>query len=288
MSARWCLGWGVEKTDAGNQVVVVEEKSYFYDKNDLILELGCVSDLEKSVATEYYYNQVEFGYPKLDVGQLNGLDEYNTLRRMKSPITQINSKLVIASKYKTSGYEIETQRRLTGSTKDSKLDDANFMVAVLRDGSDFRTEQAENFPVVENLYDPTTAYNLRYSPARMIRAWLKVLASNVIKLASKTLTFTYGDGNFNLVSRETSETSNITENANVDMSDVEPIYEPERYKFTSPLTRDEMRLIVNKPYGYIRFQDELGNKKDGFILEVRHDPNNNKADFDLLKVYRKL
>jgi hypothetical protein len=286
LSARHCLGWGIEKNDDGEPVLVVEPKTYFWDKDNLIIELDCVSDLEKSVAMEYYYNQVEIGYPKLDVGQLNGLDEFNTLRRWKLPITQTNSKLIVSSKYKTSGYEIETQRRLIGSTKDSKLDEANFMVKVVRDGGGFKTEKNENHPVVENLYDPASAYNLYFAPGRMIRAWAEVLASNVIKFTNKILTFTYGDGNFNLVSRETSEPANIAENGDVDISEITPIWEPEIYKFTYPIDRHQMKLIRQNPYGYIRFKDSGGNVKDGFILEVRHDPNQKMGDFQLLKVHR--
>jgi hypothetical protein len=286
LSARHCLGWGFERDAEGKQSIVVEELPYFYNKDSMIMDVGCVSDLEKIVSVKHYNNQVEFGFPKLDIGQFNGLDEFNTMRRDTTPITEINSKLTITSKYKTSGFEIESQRRLFGSTKDSRLDQLNFMVNVIRDGLGFKSARNENYPVVENLYDPDSAYNLYFAPGRGVRTWLKVLASNVTKLADKILKFTYGDGNFKLVSRETSEPEPIAEDEDIDMTDVEPLWENEIYKFDCPLDATGMDLIRANPYGYIRFKDHLGNVKDGYVMEVRHDPAQGMGEFELLKVYR--
>jgi hypothetical protein len=47
-----------------------------------------------------------------------------------------------------------------------------------------------------------------------------------------------------------------------------------------------MKLIRENPYGYIRFKDNLNNVKDGYVLEVKHDPNKRMGEFELLKVYR--
>src|SRR5690348_13463143 len=117
LTSIWCLGAGFEVID-GVQKFVIEEKPYFYNKNLKILSLGKVNDLKKEINLKYYYSQVEIGYPKLDAGQINGIDEANTVRRYAAPLTQAKQKLSLKSIYKSSGYEIEAQRRLQNQTSD--------------------------------------------------------------------------------------------------------------------------------------------------------------------------
>lgn len=281
-----CLGMGFEIID-GKQKVRVEPKRHFYNKNDLILDLGVVSKLKKKVATKYYYNQVESGFGKLDVQQTNGIDEFTTLRKYKLPITQVNSKLNIVSKYKASGFEIESQRRLIGSTKDSKLDDANFFVNVVRDGGGFKPEKAENYPVVENLYDSASAYNLDFAPRRILENWKEVFAGCVAKIPNKVMTFSSGEGNYFMRSRRSDEAVIIDEHGSLDLTNVEALWYPEIYSFEKPLSRDQMRIIRQKPYGYFKFREiEDGPVLEGYLLKVARNSNKKLGIFEVLRVYR--
>jgi hypothetical protein len=283
-----CLGMGIE-TIAGKQVVRIEPLEHFYNKNLLILELGVVSKFRSKVSTKHYYNQIEVGFNKLDIQTTNGIDEFTTLRKFKNAITQITAKLPIVSKFKASGFEIESQRRLIGTTKDSKLDDANFFVNVRRDGlGGFVTDKAQDYPLVENLYDSGSAYNLDFAPTRMLKAWGKVLAACVINITNKVLTFSSGEGNYAMNSQRNDELLPQGEDDDIDLTNVEPLWDCEIYSFEVPLTRDQMRQIRANPYGYFKFKEiEGGPDLEGYLLKVKRDSGKKLGDFDLLKVYRK-
>lgn len=285
MNALWCLGLGFE-TIGGVQKLVIEDKSYFYNKNSLIMELGVVSDIKKEVALKYYYSQIELSYPKIDGNQINGIDEFNSIRRFKAPLTQAKSKLILKPMFKGSGYEIEAQRRQQDSTKDSRNDEFIFMVMVRRFMATFHTDKNEDFTTVNNLYDPATAYNLKISPVRNLIRWAKIIAAPLWAVASKVYSFSYGEYNYAMETQLTTELSLIKEGGLVDVNNTEPIWIPEIYSFISPLTRTEFRLIKQNHYGYISFIDNLGVRMEGYILEVKHKPSDKLGNFKLLKVFR--
>lgn len=287
LNSLWCLGMGFETID-GSQKLVIEEKAHFYNKENLILELGCVSNLKKEVALNYYYSQVEIGYPKIDAGQVNGVDEANTLRRYIAPLTQAKSKLTLTSTYKSSGYEIESQRRLQNKTVDSRNDESVFMTMVRRSGLSFETDRNQDFDYVSNLYDPDTAYNLKIMPGRNIRRWIQVLGATLWANTTKVFKFGYGEGNYEVVSKITSEPAEVNEKGDVDVSPsvTIPIWYPEIYTFKHPMTSDQFKIVRANPYGFFKFKDNLDNVMEGYLLELSREPNINLADFKLLRVYR--
>jgi hypothetical protein len=285
LNSLWCLSWGFETID-GVQRIRVEKKSHFYDKNTLVLEMGRVDNLHKVVDMKYYYSQVEIGYPKIEAGQINGVDEFNTVRRFKPPLTQAKTKLSLRSLFRASGFEIEAQRRLIESTKDSKIDDDNFFICVRRDGGSFVPEKNEDFPIVNNVYDPGSSYNLRITPTQNFIRHSIVWASNVIRQVNKLFKFTYGEINYIAQTKKTGATAIVNEDGDVDVTGVEPLWYPERYEFEAALRSDEFKLIRQNPYGFIRFRDNLDNIHEGYILSVMHKPEARKGKFSLLRVFR--
>lgn len=279
LNSIWCLGMGVE-TIEGTSKVRIEKKEHFYDKDTMILRLGKVAKLKKSVNMKYYYNQMEFAYPKMDQGQVNGSDEFNTTRRFLFPLIQPTAKLILKSVYRAAGYEIEALRRQANETTDNNADSPNFFICVRRDGDDFVTEKNEDFPGASGIFSPETAYNLRISPSQNLRRWVRVISSNVIRQINKLFTFSYGEGNY------TCTIGAQAENANIDVTGVVPLYDPEDYDFEYYLSNDEVQLIKESPYGFIRFEDEFGNEKDGFILNIEHEAESGLGQFKLLKVHR--
>lgn len=285
LTAHWCLGWGFEVEDGINRVVI-ESKEHFWNKNLLTLELGRVQDIKKEVSMKHYYAQVEMSNPKLDAAQINGIDEPNTIRRVIAPLTQAKAKLSLKSLYRSSGYEIEAQRRLQSSTKDSRNDDSIFMAMVKRDGMTFKTERNEAFDIVTGLFDPATAYNLRITPMRNLRRWLIVLAAPLWAVTNKIYRFAYGETNYQMTSKLTSEPNTVAEDGDLDANNVEPLWLPEIYTFKSLLTRSQFKLVRQNPYGFIRFRDNLDTVMEGFILEASHKPNEKLGNFKLLRVFR--
>lgn len=285
-----CIGFGFETVD-GVQVLRLEKREYFYRKNVKILSLFSVADVHKKIDTKRLYNQIEYGYAgKLDIGQVNAIDEFNTLRRQIIPIIQTKNQLKISNTTRVSGYQIEFQRRLVGSTKDSKLDDENFAVVLLRDGLTFKTKKNEGYSFITGVYDFPSGYNYDISPARNYENWLPFVASSLIRSVDKTTKFTYGEVNYTAATQKTGEATLLPENGNRDLTNIEAYVDYMNYSFTHPLTREELQLIRANPYGYIEFTDLFGTLMQGFISAkgIEYNKEEGTADFDLIRVYRKV
>lgn len=283
MNAIYCLSWGFETLDNGTRIVRIEPKSYFRDKTTTVLNLGRGSETVKVSLASLYYSQVEIGYPTIEnINQINGIDEFNTIRRYRSGIVNSDKKLTIQSVYRTSGFEIESQRRLRGSTEESRLDEENFITAVLRSGSSptgIITEQATEFDFVNNVFDFETSYNLRLAPGYMIQNWKEILGSTVIRSADKSFKFTYGEGNYEMESQLTGGET-IVENGDVDTSDTEPFYYNEDWRTQVPLTFNEFTILLAQPYGLFRFTD-WGRANSGFLQSCKFTSAIEKANFTL-------
>lgn len=284
-----CLGLGFEFR-GGKQVVVVEPLPYFYNKNSLILDLGPVSDLHLIVDSKQYSNQIELAYGKIDIQKTNGIDEPNTQRRFNYPITQVSTKYLASTKYKTSGYEIEDQRRLVNSTEDSKNDDNNFFIDLVRDGLGFKPTTTEGYTLIQNLFDPDSSYNLNLSPRRNLDNHLGVVAISLYLSPTKEITFASGEGNYLMVTQKTGEAAPKPEGGlgvKVSLEGVAPLFLPERYKFACPLSSDQMAVIRGNPYGYFKFQEYRGGPDlEGYLSKVTRDAKKKLGTFELLKVFR--
>lgn len=283
------IGYSVVDMD-GEQRFIVEKLSYFYDKDTEVISLGSVYNVKKSLISKNFYNEIEFGYTaKLDIAQTNASDEFNTRRKFVVPVRNSRNKLQAAcTKVRASGAEIEFQRRLIGSTKDSKLDDEIFAVCLVRDGGGFKTQSNEGYQSFANLFEPETGYNYYISPARCLQNWRQVLASSVIRSENKVLKFSSGDFNYTAGTRKDGEAAMLYEDGQVDLSTVEPLWDNFVYTLDDVrLTRDQLALVKMNPYGYISFIDKFGVRMKGYLSErgIEHDENKGTASIELLKVY---
>lgn len=284
----FCVGFGFETVD-GKQIFRLERREFFYDKTTTVISLGKVYDIKRRLANKKFYNQIEVGYSgKIDIGQVNAIDEFNTIRRYSIPILNTKNTLKVATTMRVSGYQIEAQRRFASSTKDSNLDDENFAVVLVRDGGTYKPKTNEGYAQILNVLDSETGYNYDISPGRIVKNWLKVIASSLIRSSNKIVKFAFGEVNYSMATRKFTETALTYENGDIDVSLIEPIVDNEIFEFSSPLTAEEMELIVANPYGVIEFEDRFGVKMEGFIADegIEHDESNNKADFKLIRVYR--
>jgi hypothetical protein len=285
INMRFCAGIGFE-TINGKQYLILEKKEYFFNKDVRILSLGQVYNIKSSVDPKRYWNGIQLGYSgKLDIDQVNAIDEANTVRDYTIPIVSTSNTLKFLSDIKTSGHQIERQKRLRGITKDSNLDDEIFAVSLVRDGITFKTKKIEGYTSVNGVFDSGSGYNYDLTPARALVAWGKYIASCLYKSFDKVVKFNSGDGNYYMTSQKTSEVS-IAENGNLDLSSVEPIWVPEIYSFNAPLGLNEIQLIKETPYGYVEFFDQFGERMEGFILNIEHNPTSKLAEIELLKVHR--
>lgn len=281
-----CTGFGFE-TINNTQVLRLEKRSYFYDKDTRILSLGKVYNIRKRILSDNYYNRVDYGYAgKIDTRNVNGIDEFNTVRKSSIPIVNTKNVLNIQSNMKASGYQIEAQRRLKYSTEDGPNDDELFAIVSKRDGDNYVAKKNEGYSSIENVIDPETGYNYDISPAHNLENWYQFIASGLTRSFNKILKFVSGEVNYNMITTKTGEDP-LPENGNVDLSNVEPIWDNEEYELDGvPFTRQMMDLVKANPYGYIEFFDLLDNKMEGFVKVIDHDSNKKQAHLLLLKVFR--
>jgi hypothetical protein len=289
VNSLYCIGFGFETID-GVRKLVLEERSYFYNKNLMALSLGKVYDVRKKLDPKRFNKQVEYGYTtKLDIKQVNGVDEFCTIRRNDIPIINSKNQLRIGTNMITGGFQIETQRRLAESTEDSKLDDSNFASVLIRDGEGFRTKRDEGYVSITGVFDPASGYNYDISPRRNIENWKPWLSAQLIRSFNKTLKFTYGEVNFVMATQKVGEPAPLAENSDIDMSDAVPYIDNEIYTIDNVrLTSAMVKQLQANKYGYVEFEDAFGNKMKGFIppeTGISHNENQRLGDFNLLKVY---
>jgi hypothetical protein len=282
------VGLGAELLPTGAQRIRFEGVEFFYNKT-VALELGAVEGLKLSVAQEYYYNQVDAGFEKWQSGEDNSLDEYNTKQSRITPITQLKSTYSMLCKYPMSGYLIEGVRRQQYKDtpdKEDGNDKTNFLVALLRRpvGSGFETERNQKLIICNNVNQPSSIYNARYTPFRNFIRHGVIIRSGLRFLDAKSVLFQEGNANYNAQMQFQDEPAPLAENQPMPVSGLSaPIWIPEYYEFTAPLPRHQRLAIQNNPYGLITFRDRIGNLKKGYIKEIKMSLSKKQATFKLLR-----
>jgi hypothetical protein len=290
IEAAFCSSFGFETVD-GVLYLVVEKKSYFYDNTDRVLLLAGQYDYNITIDSKGYYRQISYGYNvKLDVGLVNASDDFNTLRKINTPVKNTKGTLDITTNVNANGSQIEYQRRLLYKTEDSKMDDESFVIVVKRDGENFVSKQADGYESITGVYDYATGYNYDISPSRMLINWYSYLASIVIYSKSKTLLFASGEGNYQMLSTKTGGLP-VAENDDIDLRNEIPIFELFNYNIANvSFNRSQMALLKANPFGYLSFRDKDNVLHHGYIDEsgIDHDSNKGTANVKLIKAYKVL
>jgi hypothetical protein len=296
------IGAGLS-VDSGDDVLIVEQAEHFY-QNVVIRTVDEAYDYRLEVDSEHIYNEIEIGYESFQEDGINLLDEPNTRRRFITPIRSEKRKIDIISPYISSGYTIELQRRDQFSKSPSEsldYDDKMFIVAVLLDGPQWKSERDEDFSIVNNVFSPSTAYNLKLTPKRMLYRWANFLKSSLKykNQATDKVRFTFGFKNNDLETQTTSlceQQGLIKESDDVlldDFPDNSPgLFSPEKIMFKEKLSwpdYEEMRkalkgesvLPIN--FGYISVKNPNGVYEGGFPMEIRYNISSQEASYILRK-----
>jgi hypothetical protein len=281
------IGWGVL-----NNKFIVEPIGYFYQDN-VIIELPHVPSIEMRIAQDKYVNQIEIGYEKWETEDVNGLEEPNSIHEYSLPQVQRKNKAIKLSPYIGGSYAIESTRRRPSNvfnTTDWKFDNENFILALKHNVNQLKIcEKAENFSNVDNLLEPLTTYNLRYSPARNLLRQLRAFTGGLFRKPNADVRFQDGEGNIIL---EATELTNclgnfdgalLTENQDFVSGDFAPYWIPEVYTFGYVLSFTEFQQIRNAPYGVVKFSDTDTDWKFGFILNLEYNLKTGEANFELLR-----
>ncbi|WP_151086852.1 hypothetical protein [Hymenobacter baengnokdamensis] len=289
LAAVYCLGnqfeWVIGQRGQPVQVVRVEPASYFYD-TEIVLDLGPVTDARIHVAEENYYQVVEMNYEQWQAEQVNGLVEFNSKRQWTTPLTQVSNTYIQSSKFAAAGILLETTRRqryLATSTTDDARDTTNFLVCLVRQGGSYTTERDQQLLTSTGLFSPETVYNLRLSPARMLRRHSAIIRAGLMPIPLNQVRFTSGEGNTTLVSQLAGEAAPIAEGGDVAVTDLDqPLWRGLTYTFTAPVSRAQHQALLTNPKGRVRLSTEKGKVLIGWVLEYKHTASSQLADFTLL------
>jgi hypothetical protein len=258
----------------GKEYVIVEKLEEFYQPVEVI-KINNVKDIQKKVASDYFYSEIEVGYNEWANEEINNLDEFNTKHDLITPITQVKNKLSLICPYIAGGYPLEFARRdryNSTSTKDNRYDNKTFLLQLRRSGGDFVPEKDEDFDVLDNVISPETVYNAKLSPRRCIERNGRLIASFLQKQTTKKIRHGFAEGNSLLESRLSTESVTLSENEDIEISSLPtPLTLPEIYEFKAPLTRAMLAALKANPYGYVSFSSTDRDHKHCYILEAERD-----------------
>lgn len=284
------IGVGIEKSN-NNERLRVEPITYFYQAKRL-MQLSFVKDIQKEVAIDLYYNQLEGGLDKWTNDKQTNQDEFTGLRNWALPITQIKESLQLKSPYIYSGSSLEVTRRKAGDTsKDTETDNENFIVQLRRNSGNFDPDRNQDFTSVSGIIDPASAYNLKLSPVRNIKRNGRFLRSFLDKYQASKIRLNLKEGNAGLSSQLATETSSVVEGADINISSLDkPLFLAEYYMFKADLTRQQLiDLQVTDPsadknvWQYIEFSYNDSDWLRGYLVEAKPNPANNECEFKLLR-----
>lgn len=160
-------------------------------------------------------------------------------------------------------------------------------------------ESNQAFESVQNLISPQSAYNLRYSPKRMLLNWAKLYNGGFrTKGDLEQISFKQGDGNIKLSTRFNSsdvcrlgddQRLTVVEQDNINLSDTfsrESLFLPYKVTFSYPLSFEELNYIRrsmrgisvdNNNYGYLEYVNPLGNIEKVFVTKIEFTPTQEEA-----------
>jgi hypothetical protein len=263
-----------------------------------VLNLDHVRGIKRSIAKDKYFNQILIGYDEWQPEDINGLDEFNTKHTYTTGFKTIGNPLALTSKIIASGSLIEVIRRNqfdATNTTDTKYDESLIIVA-LNQSNPAIAEKNENFPTVNNLLSPETAYNLRLSPARnLLRNGARINGSLLKKLGSSYV-FQSGEGNYIMESIESDnlpgnyDNELLKENQNItwayaDREEVEPLWAPVEFNFNYPLSLNNLALLKQHKNKAINISGDLfkeGEFVTAYIMEVEPEVTKGEARFKCL------
>lgn len=97
------------------ETLFIERKGYVFNSSSVDINLGEVSDLKITLASDYMFNNLKIGYAPQQYDEKAGKQEYNTTAQYKAPISRVQKELALISKYRADSYGIERARFNSGS-----------------------------------------------------------------------------------------------------------------------------------------------------------------------------
>jgi hypothetical protein len=223
----------------------LEEKAFWVQYTDFI-DLGEVSKMKVSPASDLLVNNIKVGTPDQEYDDVNGKQEFNTTHEYSAPITRVAKELNLVSVYRNDCYGIEfTRLNLDGKdTTDNDSDNDVFKIHIEdnpRVDGFYHLDRSLNAGAT-GLLSPSTVFNLYLTPARAIRRNGNYIRSLFYKLDSKFLKFQTTDKNSAVVA------GGITENADIQIATLDaPLFSCNYLEFETKVPVDILELLKANP-----------------------------------------
>jgi len=223
----------------------LEEKAYLVQYADFI-DLGEVSKMKVSPATDLLINNIKIGTPNQNYDDVNGKQEFNTTHEYSAPITRIAKDLNLISVYRKDCYGIEfTRLNLDGkTTTDNDSDNDVFMIHIedTQQGDGFYHLDRNLNTGATGLLTPSTVFNLYLTPARALRRNGNYIRSLFYKLEHKYLKFQTTDKNDAVVS------GGITERDDIEIASLDPaLFSCNYLEFETKVPLNYLELLNANP-----------------------------------------
>lgn len=152
-------------------------------------------------------------------------------------------------------------------------------------------ESSTPFETVDNLYSPSSTFNLRYSPKRMLYNWAKLINGGLFtKSNSDEIVFKQGDGNVELTTKfKISETcllgdsgrDSVYEGGNIALDEFDNrnfLYLPFKISFTASFSFEQLTLLksclrgqdLTRNYGYITITNPCGTIEQIYVTSAEY------------------
>jgi hypothetical protein len=295
------IGFSVNDDPAlpGHGVLQIESIEFFY-KNAQTLRLDAIPEVSNEIQEALHYAKINVGYKKWEVEEVNGLNEFNSNREMRTNVETVNTTLDIQSDLIAGSYPIELTRQQSfadSGAADTTYDNEIFIICLTRDGAPFAVEVNKVLNAV-NIFDPNTIKNYRISPIRNLMRWFKSIVNSYANINTSTsrIFFNSGTGNYTaggeLFDATACKLENgvILENQSIGITNfanqaqATPLVKNEYASFEYPLSIAEWNTLRANPYGYIAYTCGTSTvEQKGFIKEIKYRPAKGMANFILRK-----
>lgn len=274
---------GTVQTINNKKVFRIEKYEDIYIQK-VSLKLGAVLDVSRSIDYERIFSEIKTGGKDEEYEEVNGLYSFNGEFNFATPLQTSASILNLISPYRKDDIGIELTRRLqyeSDPTKDYRADKDIFIIDAYLSNGMLYARRAEQYSVVNGIYEAQYVYNLSLSPVRQLMLWGNVISSGLLQKIDKSLKFTKGAKNQDLESQKIGG-SLIVESDDIPILELaKPIILPDDILIAeAKMTFDEYRTISEKTTHLIEFE----NKEVtifGYISNAEFDFEKNLCNFEI-------
>lgn len=300
LSAVYPICAGVEEV-SGAKVMRIEELTYAFDTHYFLTIENC-SNISEEVAVDLTYSGIRIGFSKFDDGAEDKKRyEFNRESQYVTPLKRHSNEFNAVSPYRADGSGMIAARETLPSedngAKSSPADSDNFIVSIVRDGSNIEIKRDEGYTAIWGVDNPEHIYNVDYAPARSLKRWGSFLRGCLEKYTTGILFFAASDRNSGMSSMLPAEFPHYpcAESRDIDIDELnDPFFENIYYNFDCVVNNAMITLLngvstAGKPNAYfiVRFRaNATESYKYGWIMKVeaRKEGNKGMGTVKLLKV----